>query len=320
MLTRMRPVLRTLGSRRAKLVFNLVSAAVAATIGTLAALHFQREGWPLAQADVLGLVLAGVLFLFAYGFKAFGWHRLFAPHERPDPLALAAAGGAASVTGIALPGRFDEAVRIAVVRRFPGRKVGIGGVCLSLFLLGLIDSAALTPMASVAAGVSSSSTVFRVGLAVIAGAGIGAAAIVLALPRIARVQRLVRFRIARWVHEHSACPREASKAWLLVSLSWTVRGAAVLVLMNAVGVRASVPLALAYLCASAASAALPVAPAGAATQAGAGAAMLIASGVGTSQAVAFAVAAQTLVILSGAAVVAGAGLWRAGTRLVPARV
>jgi uncharacterized membrane protein YbhN (UPF0104 family) len=316
----MRPVLRTLGSRRAKLVFNLASAAVAATIGTLAALHFQREGWPLAHADALGLALAGVLFLVAYGFKAFGWHRLFAPHERPDPLALAAAGGAASVTGIALPGRFDEAVRIAVVRRFPGRKVGIGGVCLSLFLLGLIDSAALTPMASVAAGVSTSSTLFRVGLAVVAGAGIGAAAIVLALPRIARLQRLVRFRIARWVDEHSACPREASKAWLLVSVSWTVRGAAVLVLMNAVGVRASIPLALAYLCASAASAALPVAPAGAATQAGAGAAVLIASGVGTSQAVAFAIAAQTLVILAGAAVVAGAGLWSAGTRLIPARV
>ena len=37
------------------------------------------------------------------------------------------------------------------------------------------------------------------------------------------------------------------------------------------------PLALAFLCASAASAALPIAPAGAATQAGAGAAILIAA-------------------------------------------
>jgi uncharacterized membrane protein YbhN (UPF0104 family) len=320
MVTAMRPVLRMFGSRRAKLIFNLVSIAIALTIGTLAALHFRKEGWPLAQADVLGLVLAGVLFLFAYGFKAFGWHRLFAPHERPDPLALAAAGGAASVTGLALPGRFDEVVRIAVVRRFPGRKAGLGGVCLSLFLLGLIDSAALTPMASVAAGVSSSSTIFRVGLIVVAAAGIAAAAVVLLLPRIARLQRFVRFRFAGWINEHSACPREASKAWVLVSISWTVRGAAVLVLMNAVGVGASIPLALAYLCASAASAALPIAPAGAATQAGAGAAVLIASGVGTSQAVGFAVAAQTLIILTGAAVVAGASLWHAGSRLVPARV
>jgi uncharacterized membrane protein YbhN (UPF0104 family) len=320
MLTAMRPVLQMLGSRRAKLIFNLASIAIALTIGTLAALHFRSEGWPLGEADVLGLVLAGVLFLLAYGFKAFGWHRLFAPHERPDPLTLAAAGGAASVTGIALPGRFDEVVRIAVVRRFPGKKAGLGGVCLSLFLLGLIDSAALAPMASVAAGVSSSSTIFRVGLAVVAGAGIAAAAVVLMLPRIALLKRFVRFRFARWVHEHSACPREASKAWLLVSISWTVRGAAVLVLMNAVGVGASIPLALAYLCASAAAAALPIAPAGAATQAGAGAAVLIASGMATSQAVGFAIAAQTLIILAGAAVVAVAGLWHAGSRLVPARI
>jgi uncharacterized membrane protein YbhN (UPF0104 family) len=315
----MRPTLRTLRSRRAKLVFNVVSVGVALAVGTLAALHFQRSGWPLAKADVLGLVLAGVLFLVAYGFKAFGWHRLFAPQARPDPLALAAAGGAASVTGIALPGRFDEVVRIAVVRRFPGRDVGLGGICLSLFLLGLIDSAALMPMASVAAGVSGSSTLFRVGLAIVAVAGIAAAGVVLALPRLARVKRFVRFRLAGWVGEHCACPREASKAWLLVSVSWTVRGAALLVLMHAVGMGASVPLALAFLCASAASAALPIAPAGAATQAGAGAAVMIASGVPASQAIAFAVAAQTLVILAGAAVVAGAGIWRAAPRLVPAR-
>jgi uncharacterized membrane protein YbhN (UPF0104 family) len=320
MLCSMRPVLRLLRSRKAKIAFNAISIAVALAVGTLAVLHFRREGWPLVGADVLGLVLAGLLFLLAYGFKAFGWHRLFAPHERPDPLALAAAGGAASVTGIALPGRFDEVVRIAVVRRFPGTKTGLGGVCLSLFLLGLIDSAALTPLASVAAGVSGASTLFTVGLAVVAAAGIGAAAIVLALPRLVRVQRFVRFRLVRWVQEHTTDTREASAAWMLVSISWTARGAALLVLMHAVGMSASIPLALAFLCASAASAALPVAPAGAATQAGAGAAVLIASGVSASQAVAFAVAAQTLLIVAGAAVVAAASLWHAGSRLVPARV
>jgi uncharacterized membrane protein YbhN (UPF0104 family) len=311
-------VRRTLATRRAKLIVNGVSVTVALVVAALAALHFERSGWPLARADVLGMTIAALLFLVAYGFKAYGWHRLFAPDQRPDPLALAAAGGAASVTGIALPGRFDEVVRIAVVRRFPGPKVGIGGVCLSLLLLGLIDSAALTPLASVAAA-SASSTAFRVGLAVVAGAGIGAAAIVLSLRRLALLGRLVRFRSARWVHVHCACPREASKAWALVSVSWLVRGAALLMLMDAVGMGASIPLALAYLCASAASAALPVAPAGAATQAGAGAAVLIASGIPTSEAVAFAIAAQTLLILTGAGVVAAAGLWKAGGRLVPSR-
>jgi uncharacterized membrane protein YbhN (UPF0104 family) len=316
----MRPAFRLLGSRRAKLIFNAVSIMIALAVGTLAVLHFREVGWPLAHVDLLGMALTATLFVIAYACKAYGWQRLFAPDERPQPLALAAAGGAASVTGIALPGRFDDVVRIAVVRRFPGNRAGIGGVGLSLVLLGLIDSAALTPLAGVTAGLGGSSNLFRVGLAVVAGVGVAAAAIVLLLPRIVRVQRLVRFRITHWLHERTTCPREASKAWLLVSLSWVMRGAALLVLLHAVGVRASISLALAYLCASAASAALPIAPGGAATQAGAGAAVLIASGVHASQAVAFSVAAQLLGIMAGAAIVAVASVWSAGNRLVPARV
>jgi hypothetical protein len=48
---------------------------------------------------------------------------------------------------------------------------------------------------------------------------------------------------------------------------------------------------------------------------GAGAAILIASGVGTSSAVSFAIGAQALVILAGAAVLAFAALWHGGRRL-----
>ena len=315
----MRPILRLARSRRARFAFNAFSVALACTVGSLAILHFVETGWPLAHASLVGILGASGLFLGAYAFKAWGWQRLFAPGERPQTIALAAAGGAASVTGIALPGRFDEVVRIAVVRKFPGTRAGLGGVCLSLLLLGLIDSAALTPLAGVAAGVSSSSSLFRAGLIVVAAAGIAAAGVVVALPKLARTRRLVRFGFVRWIETHCACTREASKAWCFVSLSWVLRGAAIVVLFDALGMHASVPLALAFLCASAASAALPVAPAGAATQAGAGAAILIASGVPASKAVAFAIAAQTLVILAGAAVVAFAGLWRARQLLVPAR-
>ncbi|MFN2467319.1 MAG: lysylphosphatidylglycerol synthase domain-containing protein [Gaiellaceae bacterium] len=312
----MRRIQRLTGSRRAKIAFNVVSIGIAVVVGTLAAIHFSQEGWPLARASIGGVLGAGALFLLAFGFKAFGWHRLFAPHERPDPMALAAAGGAASVTGIALPGRFDEVVRIAVVRRF-GSKTGLGTVGLSLILLGLIDSAALTPMAGVAAGVSTSTGLFRIGLVVVAVAGVAAAGVVLALPRLASVDRLVKYRLVRWLQEHCACNREASKAWVLVSMSWMLRGAALLVLFNALGMHASVPLALAFLCASAAAAALPIAPAGAATQAGAGAAILAATGMSASQAVAFAIAAQALMIVTGAVVVAIAGLWSAGKRFMP---
>ena len=81
----------------------------------------------------------------------------------------------------------------------------------------------------------------------------------------------------------------------------------------------SMVLAVAFLCASAASAALPIAPAGAATQAGAGAAILIASGVHGADAVAFSVAAQALAILAGAAITVTAVAWHARHRLVSLR-
>jgi hypothetical protein len=89
-----------------------------------------------------------------------------------------------------------------------------------------------------------------------------------------------------------------------------LRGTAVFLLLNALSLRSSFPLALAFLCASAASAALPIAPAGAATQAGAGAAILIASGVPAGDALAFSVAAQALVVVTGAAVITLIAAWR----------
>src|SRR5207244_4666266 len=108
------------------------SDLIALTAAALTALHFAHSGWPLGKADPLLVGAAGALFLAAYAFKAWGWQRLFAPHERPQALTLAAAGGAASVGGVALPGRFDEAIRIAVVRRLPGKTAGFRPSCLTI--------------------------------------------------------------------------------------------------------------------------------------------------------------------------------------------
>jgi hypothetical protein len=302
---------RLAGSRRVRIALNAVFVTGALAAAALTILHFVDSGWPLANANPLLVVAAGVLFLFAYAFKAWGWQRLFHESKRPEALTLAAAGGAASVGGVALPGRFDEAIRIAVVRRLPGKKTaGLGAICLTLIVVGLLDSAALAPMASVAAAASHSGGV-QAGFALVAAAGVAAAALVLCLPRIARLNFVSRWKVGRWLQEHTACRRSASQAWLLISVSWAFRGLAVFVLLNAlaVGGSGSFTLALAFLCASAASAALPIAPAGAATQAGAGAAILIIGGIPKGEALAFAVAAQGLVILVGALVVAIAGIW-----------
>jgi uncharacterized membrane protein YbhN (UPF0104 family) len=305
-------------SRKVRIAVNAGFVAIALTAAALTIVHFVHSGWPLAHADPGLVVAAAFLFLAAYAFKAWGWQRLFAPGERPQALTLAAAGGAASVGGVALPGRFDEAIRIAVVRRLPGRTAGLGAICLTLIVVGLLDSAALAPLASVAAGATESAGV-RAGFAVVAVAGVAAAALVLFLPRIAALGFVVRFKVGRWLREHCACRRSASEAWFLISVSWALRGLAVFVLLNALSVGGSMTLALAFVCASAASAALPIAPAGAATQAGAGAAILIVSGVPKAEAVAFSVAAQALVIVVGAAVVGMAGVWHLAAHLRPTR-
>lgn len=300
-------------SRRARRVITALFAAGTLAIAVVTVLHYAKHGWPLAGANPGVLVGVGFLFLLAFALKGAGWRRVFARHERPSSHALAAANAAASVTGVALPGRFDDAVRVAVARRFRCSRAGIGALCLTIVVVGLLDSAALAPLASVAAGLADVSAGLQAGLALVGAAGVGAAIVVLALPRLSR-SRLQRFRIVRWLGEHSSSRIESCRAWVLVTMSWSVRAVAVFLLLGTLGIGHSFVLALLFLTASAASAALPVGPGGAAMQAGAGAAALAIAGVATSQAIAFAIAAQALLVLAGAAVVVLAGAWEARLR------
>ena len=315
-----RPFIYLLQRPRIKLAVNFGSVLLALLVTVLASWHFASAGWPLAHASAGLAAAAGVLFLVGYPIKAYGWSRLFASHERPASFTLAAAGGAASVMGMALPGRFDDAVRIALVRRTPGCPAGVRTLALSLFTLGLVDTVALSPLASTAAAMPGHSAAVRAGLVLVASAGIAAALVLVALPRAVRYRGLIRFRLARWLAAHAPSPREAATALVFVLASWVIRGVALFLLLGSLGIGLSIPLALVFLCAGAASAALPIAPAGAATQAGAGAAILIASGVGTSHAVEFAVASQALAIMAGAAVLLSALAWHAGRRLVAVRL
>jgi uncharacterized membrane protein YbhN (UPF0104 family) len=301
-----------------KRILNIGFVLVAIAVGFLVVRHFVRTGWPLHRANFWLVALAALIFLAAYAAKAWGWQRLFRRGDRPAVLTLAAAGGAASVGGIALPGRCDEVIRVAVVRRCRRKRASIGAVALSLFLLGLLDSAALTPLASVALVVAHIGGWMQAGLVVVAVAGVAAAGLVFALPRLSRLPRLQRFRMARWIGENATPPREAAWAWVAVATSWLLRSLATFVLLAALGLGTDFALALAFVCAASASAVLPIAPAGAAMQAGAGAAILVASGMHAEQAVAFGIAAQALVIAAGATFVLALAVWHAQGRFMPA--
>jgi hypothetical protein len=152
----------------------------------------------------------------------------------------------------------------------------------------------------------------RAALVVVAVAGVAAAALILALPRLAASKRALRFRLGRWLSPRTTSRRAASEAWALVSACWLVRAVALFLLLGTLGVGFSFALALLFLCAGAAAAALPIGPAGAATQVGAGGAALIASGIGASKALSVAISVGALGIFSGAAIFLFAALWSGG--------
>ena len=297
------------GTRLARQLAIVVPTVVGIVLLVFAIRHFVADGWPLAGGNPWVIAAAGVLFLVAFGLKAFGWRRLFHVGERPGALSLAAAGGGASMMGIALPGRFDEAVRVAIVRRYPDCPAGIGTICLSLFTLGLVDTLALVPMAAAAASLPGLSWGVRAGFMLVAFGGIGAACVIVALPGVTR-SRLLRFRLVRWLKPRATCLRDAAHSLGLVFASWVIRAVALFLLLHTLGLGNSVMLAVMFLCAGAASAAIPIGPAGAATQVGAGATLLIVSGIEPSKALGFALAAQALLIVSGASIFAVAVVWR----------
>ena len=297
----------------------VASGAGAIGGGFVVVRHFATTSWPLSSGEPGVLAAAGVLLVIAQALKAIGWARLFAPAERPHLLALAAGNGGAALIGTVLPGRFDDAMRVAVVRRYPGCRACVRSLCLSLVMLGLLDSVALAPLALAATFLASGGIGVRAGLAVVVAAGVAAATLIVALPRLVTSGSVARFRVGRWLAARTTSRRLASEAWLFVSACWAVRGVAFFLVLGTLGVGFSLPLALLFLCAGAAAAALPIGPAGAATQVGAGAAALMAAGVGASPAVAVALAAGALGVLAGAAAVLGAVAWRVTLALAPGR-
>ncbi len=306
-------------SRRAQWTLALGSGAVMIVLASFAVRHFATTSWPLSGGHPALLVAAGLLLLLAQAFKAYGWGRLFTAEERPKPLALAAGNGGAALIGLVLPGRFDDAMRVAVVRRYGPCPAGVRALCLSLVMLGLIDSVALAPLALAAAVFAGSGNGVRAGLAVVAVAGVAAAVLIVALPRLATSRRTLRFRLGRWLSPRTTSLPRASQAWVLVSICWVIRAAALFLMLGALGIGYSFPLALLFLCAGAAAAALPIGPAGATTQIGGGAAALLASGVGASQAVSMAVSVAALGVLSGTAILLFAIVYRYGRSLMPVR-
>jgi uncharacterized membrane protein YbhN (UPF0104 family) len=316
----MRPVMDAWRAPRVRRCVNAGFGVAAVGTVALVAHDLLSQRWPFPRTSVDLAAAAGALALTAAAPKALGWQRLFRDADRPQSLALASATAAASVAGVALPSRLDDAVRVAIAHRLSGRRPPVAALVLSLFLLGMIDAGALAPFAAAAAFVAPVGAASRAGFGIVAAAGVGAVVVVAALPRIRGHARIGRYALTRWLDRHALdSPADAALAWWLITAAWALRAVAIMLLMQAVGIPAPLTLALGYVTACAAVGALPIGPAGAATQAGVGAAMLASAGVGTREAIAFAVAAQALTLVTSVAVLAFAGLVRAAQILRPQR-
>jgi Lysylphosphatidylglycerol synthase TM region len=306
-------------SRPGRWALGIGYSLLTVALVVLAVRHFAGRPWPLSSGRPGLVVAAGLLLLVAQALKAFGWSRLFRSPERPSALALAAGNGGAALVGLVLPGRFDDATRVAVVRRYPGCPTGVRVLCLSLVMLGLIDAVALAPLALAGAAVPGTGLAARAGLAVVAAGGVAAAALIVALPRLAASRVVLRFRLGRWVRPRTTSLRVASEALGLVASCWLLRALAVFLLLGGLGIGFSLPRALLFVCAGAAAAALPIGPAGAATQVGAAGASLVAAGVGSAQAFGAALSMGALGVLSGGFVILFAFAWTAAATLAGAR-
>jgi Lysylphosphatidylglycerol synthase TM region len=295
------------------------SLLVTAALAVLAGHHVASTRWPLADGRPGLVVAAGLLLLLAQAFKALGWGRLFRRAERPSTFALAAGNGGAALVGVVLPGRFDDVARVAVVRRYPGCPAGVRVLCLSLVMLGLIDTVALAPLALAGAVVPGTTVAARAGLAVVAAGGVAAAALIVGMPRLAASGTTLRFRLGRWLQPRTTSLRASSQALALVGCCWLVRAVAVFLLLAGLGLGYSIPRALLFVCAGAAAAALPIGPAGAATQIGGAAASLVAAGIGTAPAFGAALSMGTLGVLSGTFVLVVAVGWTSAAALARRR-
>jgi hypothetical protein len=291
---------------RVRLIGGFAFVAVTLAACALLGKRFTHTSWPLQRAH-MDLVGGAVACYFAsYVLRALGWQKLFPASARPDRARCLAACGAAAASGVVLPFRLDYLVKIGTLTRMRGVKLGLEAIALSIISLGLVDAVAFLPLSISATAASSSS--FRWPLLLVVLFGIGSCGVLVAgqhlvrVPFIARRARLTT--LARRAADHPrGTTREAIAAWFFLFGCWTSRALGSTLLLAALGVGFSPTLALVVLCLSAAASLIPIASGGAVANVGATAAVLLALGVHSEQAINFGLASGLL--LCGTAAAAG---------------
>jgi Lysylphosphatidylglycerol synthase TM region len=291
-------------------LFAFGFAAVTVSACVLLGRRFTHTSWPLERAH-MGLVAGAVALYFAsFVLRALGWQKLFPSALRPDRARCLAACGAAAASGAVLPFRLDYLVKIGMLRRMRGVKIGLEAVALSIISLGIVDAIAFLPLSISATATSSGS--FRLPLVGVVLFGVACCGLLVGgrqlarLPIVGRRPRLARLA-ARVVNHPRSTTREAIAAWLFLLGCWASRALGSTLLLAALGVGFSPTLGLVVLCLSAAASLIPIASGGAIANVSATAAILLALGVHKDAAINFGLASG-LLLCGTAAVAAVVGL------------
>jgi uncharacterized membrane protein YbhN (UPF0104 family) len=298
--------------RHRQLVGGTVFGLLTAAASVLVARRLTHASWPLDHVQPALAAAAAGSYLASFVFRARAWHRLFPAEERPDQARCLASVGAAAASGAVLPFRLDYLIKVGMLRKLGGIRVGIGAIVLSVVSLGMIDAIAMLPLSISATATTNSA--LRGPLLIVVVFGLACTGLLIGSARLVQLPLLRRSRRLRVVADHVSAhrTREGRRSALIAGvylfLCWTTRAVGSALLLSALGFAFSPATALCVLCLSAAAGVVPITAGGAVANAGATAGVLFALGVGKDIAINFSLASTLLLITSAtAAALCGTG-------------
>jgi hypothetical protein len=294
-----------LRASRRRLVVSGGFAALTVVASILLGRRLTHSSWPLDHVEPWLAAAAAIAYLGSFFCRARAWHRLFPRDECPGQARCLASVGAAAASGAVLPFRLDYLIKVGVLRKLSGLRVGLGAIALSIVSLGMIDAIAMLPL-SISATVTTNS-VLRGPLLVVVAFGLVCSTLLVAGRRLTSVRLLARSRRLRVLSDHVALytspagRRDAIVAWFYLLACWSARAFGSAALLSALGLSFSPQAALTVICLSAAAGIIPITSGGAVVNAGAAAAILLAFGVAKDVAIDFSLASGLLLVISAVA-------------------
>ncbi len=290
---------------RRRLVASASFAILTVGASILVARRLTHSSWPLEHVEPWLVAAAGVAYLASFVFRARAWHRLFPRDECPDQARCLASVGAAAASGAVLPFRLDYLIKIGMLRKLGGIRVGLGAIVLSIVSLGMIDSIAMLPLSISAT--ATTNTALRGPLLIVVVFGVACSTLLVVSGRLAHLPllrgnrrlRALGEQVAR--HTASGGRQDAIVAWFYLFACWSTRAFGSAALLSALGLSFSPETALTVICLGAAAGVIPITSGGAVVNAGAAAAILLTLGVGRDIAINFSLASGLLLVMSAAA-------------------